>query len=70
MFSTLILSTYSQEINSSYNFPVRPGTEEWKKLKSGDEMAAVCNIPEAVLKNLSTQALVNTCLDYPLFNEV
>ena len=60
----------AQVIDQPYNFPIKPGTEDWKKLKSGQEMAAVCNIPPAILSSLTTEALVETCLNYPLFNEV
>lgn len=70
IFFIAISSAYAQTNNNPYHFPIKPGTEEWKKLKSGDEMASVCNIPETILKNLTTQALVNTCLNYPLFSEI
>jgi hypothetical protein len=33
-------------------------------------MIAACQIPQDVLKRLSTDALVETCLNYPLFSQV
>ena len=68
--SVISLSVSAQEIATPYSYPIKPGSAEWKKFKSGDEMAIACNIPDLVLKNLNTRALVTTCLDYPLFNEV
>ncbi|MBX3253259.1 MAG: hypothetical protein KF862_03875 [Chitinophagaceae bacterium] len=61
---------FAQQDSTPYDYPIKPGTAEWKNFKSGDEMAAACNIPYTVLNNLNTQALVVTCLNYPLFNEI
>lgn len=44
--------------------------EAWKNLKSGKEMAEVCQLPDSILTALTTEALVKTCLDYPLLLEV
>jgi hypothetical protein len=32
-----------------YNFPVKPGTPEWGKLNSYQEMIEVCRVPEKLL---------------------
>lgn len=64
------LTTIAQNRITPYDFPVKPGTEEWKKLKSGKEMAEACNIPPSIITSLTTGALVKTCLSYPLLNEV
>ena len=61
---------FAQQVSTPYDYPIKPGTVEWKSFKSGDEMAAACNIPDTVLHNLMTQALAVTCLNYPLFNEI
>lgn len=65
-----VLTILAQNNNTPYDYPIKPGTVEWKNFKSGDEMAAACNIPYTVLNNLNTKALVVTCLNYPLFNEI
>ena len=64
------VSAFAQTRTTPYDFPVKPGTEEWKKLKSGEEMTKVCNIPDSVLTSLTTEALAKTSLNYPLLNEV
>jgi len=65
-----IISVHAQTLNIPYNFPIKPGTEEWKQFKSGDEMVQACKLPDSILTSLSTEALVKTCLNYPLLNEV
>lgn len=69
-FLFLIICLKAQTINEPYDFPVKPGSLEWKKLKSGKEMAEVCSIPDPILSLLTTEALAKSCLSYPLLNEV
>ena len=53
-----------------WDYPVKPGTEEWKKFQTRDEMVAACQIPEDILPNLSTEDLTEICLQYPLLYDV
>lgn len=55
----------AQEIEKPYEFPIKPGTEQWAKLTTSDQMDEVCIIPDQVLSTLSTKALLLTCLNYP-----
>lgn len=59
----------AQKIEIPYDFPVKPNTEEWKKLKTGKQMLEVCQIPENILEKITTKALVETCMNYPLFGD-
>ncbi len=52
--------------NEPYKYPITPGSDEWKQLKNHDEMIDNCQIPETKLKMLTTNALVETVLEYPL----
>jgi hypothetical protein len=61
-FCSLAQSTNSQP----HQFLVRPGSPEWRTLKSTDDMYQACDIAEGTVKKLTTKALVQTCLDYPL----
>jgi len=61
-----IQSVVSQEIPAPYNFRIKPGTESWRKLETHDEMIKVCRIPNDTLKRLTTAALLETSLSYPL----
>lgn len=56
-------------VDTPYEFPVRPGMEQWKSFKTGQEMKDACQIPIDILNRLSTKALAETCLNYPLYFE-
>lgn len=51
----------------SYNYPCLPGMDSWKELKSGEEKAQVCLVPEKILKKQSTQAVIQAIWEYPNF---
>src|SRR6267154_6857092 len=65
-----VVMGYSQEIDTPYSYPTQPGTDDWRKFQNQEEMIKACQIPGDVLKNLSTRALVETCLKYPLFSQI
>lgn len=48
-----------------YEFPIRPGMDEWKELRTNAEMLEACQIPENILSRMTTEGLVKTCLNYP-----
>ncbi len=54
--------TYCQE----YNFPIKPGSNDWKKLQTYDEMIQACQIPDSILLKIPTKDLMESCLKYPL----
>jgi hypothetical protein len=54
----------------SYNYPVYPGMEEWAKLSTGEELTEACQIPENVLKTMSTQAVIQALWEHPLLVEI
>lgn len=60
-------SLSAQVLTSSWDFPVKPGSKQWKALKSHNEMVEICQIPNDILQSLSTKDLLKICLDYPLF---
>jgi hypothetical protein len=53
-----------------WDYPIKPGTEEWKKFESNEEMVKACQIPEKILVSLSTEELTDICLQYPLLYDV
>jgi hypothetical protein len=57
----------AQGIIDSFAYPFRPGSAEWKSLKSHSEMIAAVTVPESELKSMCTQGLVYTCVYCPLF---
>lgn len=54
----------------AYDFPIKPGTPEWAALNSHEEMLRVCQVPESVLQDMSTEGLIETCLNYPLYGDM
>lgn len=53
-------------IADPFKFPVLPGSEKWKSFTTGKQMHEACQIPEEILKNMTVEALAETCFSYPL----
>jgi len=53
-----------------WDYPVKPGMEEWQALDGYPEMVDICQIPEDILFCLSTENLMKLCLQYPLFKDI
>lgn len=72
LISALLLITgsnlFSQEV--TWDFPVKPGTAEWKSLKDRYEQMKACQIPDDVLPSLSTEQMIELCLSYPLLIDI
>ena len=66
-FVLIFYSLSGQESKITWDYPVKPGSEKWKSLKSHMEMVEICQIPEDIILKLSTKDLAKICLDYPLF---
>jgi hypothetical protein len=60
----------SQEKKTVWDYPVKPGTEQWKKLENNAQKVAVCQMPEDILSDISTRDLTSICLQYPLLYDV
>jgi hypothetical protein len=54
----------------TWDYPVKPGTEEWKQLEGYKAKVDVCQIPERLLTSLSTEELTDICLKYPLLGDI
>jgi hypothetical protein len=66
----LTLNGLAQQINTEYDFPIKPGMPEWKKFITHSEQVNSLQIPDSILSKMETGALVKTCLNYPLLIEV
>ncbi len=53
------------DVKDKYTYPIRPGMEKWRNLKSVEEIYQVCQLPANVLKSTSTLGLVRSFLDVP-----
>lgn len=75
LLSTTTLASNDDEksngdVNEKYVFPVTTGTKEWEELKTTNEMISLTQIPEKLLKSMTTEALVETVIDYPLLSNI
>ena len=64
------VSQFSDEkikIDVPYEYPLTPEDPEWKTIQLKDEKVAKCQIPENILKRMTTLALLETVLYYPYF---
>ena len=51
---------------TTWDYPVKPGTPEWEAFETHHEMIEAIQIPDAILSALTTKELVEICLNYPL----
>ena len=49
-----------------WDYPVKPGMEEWDQMKIRQERLDACQIPDDVLSSLSTEDLTDICMENPL----
>jgi hypothetical protein len=56
-----------QLIDEPYDFPLKPGVPEWDDLETEEERINAVQVPEALLKCLTDEALLQTCIDCPLY---
>jgi hypothetical protein len=59
--------TYS--IDMPYEYPVLPGSDEWNSY-SHAELIIACRIPPEVLESMTTSALLDSVLNYPLIADM
>jgi hypothetical protein len=52
-------------IDKPYEYPITPYDDEWKLLETKLEGLKLCQIPNEILHNLTTEALLETVLNYP-----
>lgn len=56
----------SGQVDQPYQYPVVPGSEEWKALPDLPAKIAACDVDRELLESMTTPALLQTVLDYPL----
>ena len=55
---------------TTWDYPVKPGTPQWAAFTTKKEKVDACQIPDGVLNSLTTKELVEICLNYPLFGDI
>ncbi|MBO9561696.1 MAG: hypothetical protein J7621_02945 [Niastella sp.] len=64
--ATALLATAQKITDNKYVFPVKPGSAAWRAFTTHKQMEEATQLPQNVLTSLTTKALLETCLDYPL----
>lgn len=67
ILTTHTLLCFQQNNEKKWNFPVKPGTNEWNNLKSEQERINAMQIPEELLTIMSAEELLDACVNFPLF---
>ncbi|MCI9159066.1 MAG: hypothetical protein HFF55_08720 [Lawsonibacter sp.] len=57
-------------IDTPYEYPILPGTQEWIDLENVVDRRKVCQIPDEILYNMTTDALLETVIDYPFRSDM
>lgn len=60
------IESKAYDINEPYCYPVLRGSKEWLSMKTHAERVDACQIPESILSHMTTEALLETVLNYPL----
>ena len=55
-----------QLVDVAYDYPIVPGTAQWNSFTSRDERVAACHVDAELLESMTTRALVETVLTYPM----
>ena len=67
--SSMVVPTMAanyDDTNTKFEYSLKPGMEEWGQLNHGERVLA-SQIPNDVLKNMTTNELLTAVLDYPCF---
>ncbi len=70
VFLLTCLEAYGQYEKDVYVYPIKQGDREWKNLASIDSRIKVLQIPTDVLVNISTEGLLETCLNFPYLTDI
>lgn len=65
-----IIPNLAQQSTGVYEYPIKPGSDEWKAFTTHGDMINSCQIPSSILQSMSTIDLIETCLTYPLFGDM
>ncbi|MEI6049626.1 MAG: hypothetical protein WCS03_12055 [Bacteroidota bacterium] len=67
LFVVIWESAFAQYSEKTWDYPIKPGSKEWLSKSDFIERLSLLNIPDDTIKSMSTDKLLNTCLEYPYF---
>ena len=65
IFFCIVGCVVSAQQRSGWDYPMRYGTPGWSVLNTVEEQFNAYNIPDEIIKNISTEELVKICMSYP-----
>ena len=68
--ASFLLAAAQKTIDRKYEFPVKPGSGTWRSFTTHKQMVEATKLPEKIATSLTTKALLETCLDYPLLGDI
>ncbi|MFI3255773.1 MAG: hypothetical protein R3Y63_15825 [Eubacteriales bacterium] len=60
----------SYTIDTPYEFPIVPEMDEWKLFNTTGEMYEATQIPDEILEEMSTFALLETLMEHPMYSDI
>lgn len=54
----------------TYTYSIKPGTPEWNAFTTHQQMVDACQIPSDTLAKMSTEGVMQSCLDFPLLGDL
>lgn len=77
VFSTTVAAESVQTLDheqytifTPYEYPIVPGTPEWIELETNIDKIDACSIPDEMVQQMSTEALLETYLTHPLATNI
>ena len=70
LFVCIVNAQTESEKKLTWDYPLRYGMPGWETLKTYEERLNAYNIPVEIIKNISTEELINVCLAYPNFKVI
>lgn len=58
------------QIDEAYQYPIQLRTPEWAALSTREERLAASHVDEAILASMTTTALIETVLNYPMLADI
>ena len=66
-----VLCVYGQTMHSDvYEFSIKPETEEWWQFETIGKRIVALQMPDEVLLSISTEGLLETCLNFPYLLDI
>ena len=74
LWSISLLALISADIcaqnKQAWDYPIKPGSKQWIAYSSYKERLEACQIPEKILKDMTTEELVAICKNYPFSRNI